>query len=396
MDHRLLRPGPLTGLTLALAGTLLFAPAAAETALSSAAQTMPARHQAQQAAAPGTAGQDVSVHGAQLEKGGVPFRPRGVQIVGLVAPKGSLTGVYAKAHRHFGAGELSKAAGDHADTIRFQVSEFGLDPRDSLYSPAYVQEVESAVKTARTDRFTVIVSVQAEPPAGKPTRCPLPDEGTLRVWNKLAPAFAADRGVLFELYNEPSLQPSQRNWTLWRDGGQVTGTNGSCTAVGMQTLVASIRSGKASNVIVVPGLKLEQTISGMPALTDPASPSDPQLAYGIHYPSLSGGSTLWDKEFGAASRHVPVIVSEWNASGTSENCQPAWPAEAPGLLNYLAGKDIGIVGFAFDYPKTIIETWPAYTPTSYHDFACHAPGVPGRGGPGHLLFSRYAAQGAAR
>jgi endoglucanase len=343
-----------------------------------------ARAQAQAQAQPGTG--NVSVQGNRLLRDGMPWVPRGVQIVGLVAPDGSLTGKYVAAHQRFGAAELEAAVADHADVVRFQVSEFGLDPQGPLYSTAYTAEVQNAVELARGLGLSVIVSLQAEPPAGEPTRCPLPDAGAQRAWNVLAAMFAGDAGVMFELYNEPGVSATPAGWIQWRAGGEIIYPGGSCQAVGMPALIAGIRTIAPRNVIIVPSLGGEQSLAGRLRLTDPAHPGDPQLAYGIHYPSLTRGSTFWDRTFGTTSAAVPVIVTEWDANSTT-GCVADAPAEAQLLLDYLAGKGIGIVGFAFDLPGTIVADG-SYTPTSYAGFTC---GVPG-GGPGALLFGDFAAE----
>lgn len=44
------------------------------------------------------------------------------------------------------------------------------------------------------------------------SRFNLPNDATRRVWKKLAPVLGHDRGVLFELFNEPRLPPSPQNW----------------------------------------------------------------------------------------------------------------------------------------------------------------------------------------
>ncbi len=363
-------------LLLLTVGACVLAPATARAAGSRDAPSGPG--------APG-----VSVQGNQLLRNGVPWIPRGVQIVGLVAPDAALSGKYIPAHTHFGAAELQAAVAQHADLVRFQVSEFGLDPQGPLYSPAYVQEVRDGVQAARALGLAVIISLQAEPPAGEPTRCPLPDGGAERAWEEIAPLFAGDSGVMFELYNEPAIAPTGADWQLWRDGGEVLYPNGSCAAVGMQTLVDEIRTVAPSNVIVIPGLAGEQTLAGLPGLTDPADPSDPQLAYGIHYPSLTKGLSTWERAFGRISGRVPVIVSEWQANATT-NCVANAPVVAPLLLDYLASKRIGVVGFAFDLPGTIVADW-SYAPTTYTDFACGDPA----GGVGQLLFADYAAEAQA-
>ena len=324
-----------------------------------------------------------------LLRNGLPWVPRGVQIVGLVAPDGALSGKYVAAHQQFGFAELQAAVAAHADLVRFQVSEFGIDPQGPLYSQAYVDEVANAVQTARGLGLAVIVSLQAQPPAGEPSRCPLPDAGAERAWQSLSAMFAGDGDVMFELYNEPGVAATPAGWIQWRVGGEIIYPGGSCQAVGMQTLINEIRTQARSNVIIVPGLKGQQSLGGRLRLVDPANRGDPQLAYGVHYPSLSRDAPFWDKTFGTASASVPVIVTEWDGNSTT-NCVPNTPQAAPLLLDYLATKQIGVVGFAFDLPGTIVAD-SSYTPTSLSGFAC---GVPG-GGPGQVLFGDFAAEAQA-
>lgn len=341
-------------------------------------------------AAPADAASSViTVTHNQLLRNGLPWVPRGVQIVGLVAPDGALSGKYVAAHQQYGYAELQAAVAAHADLVRFQVSQFGLDPQGPLYSAAYVDEVANAVQAARGLGLAVIVSLQAEPPAGEPTRCPLPDAGAERAWESLSAMFAGDGDVMFELYNEPGVSATPGGWIQWRVGGEIIYPGGSCQAVGMQTLIDDIRARAPQNVIVVPGLNGEQSLAGRMRVIDPAHRSDPQLAYGIHYPSLTRGITFWDRTFGTASASIPVIVSEWDANSTT-GCVPNAPATASVLLDYLASKHIGVVGFAFDLPGTIVAD-SSFTPTSYAGFAC---GVPGSG-PGEILFANFAAEGQA-
>jgi hypothetical protein len=344
------------------------------------------------AASPG----GVVVQGSHLVRDGAVWLPRGVQIVGLVAPQGSLTGRYVAAQAHYGIAELQAAQAMHADVIRFQVSQYGLDPEDPLYSRSYVQQVRGAVEDARSLGLTAIVSLQAEAPAGRRRVRPEPDAGAERAWQQLVPMFTGDPGVVFELFNEPSLLASATNWQLWESGGLVTlSGGGTCEAVGMQTLIDDIRSDGAGNVIIVPGLAGQGTLAGMPTLTDPGSPSSPQLAYGIHYPSLSSGSTVWDRKFGDAAASVPVLVTEWYAN-SFHLCTSTQPQRSAWLLAYLASKQIGVVGYAFDVPGTIVSDW-SYAPTTYAHFACEPPTgfgeTPSDGphtGPGRLLFNEFA------
>ena len=121
----------------------------------------------------------------------------------------------------------------------------------------------------------------------------------------------------------------------------------------MQTLIDDIRARAPQNIIIVPSLNGEQSLAGRMPVLDPAHRSDPQLAYGLHYPSLTRGITFWDRTFGTASASIPVIVTEWDANSVT-GCVPNAPATAQVLLDYLASKGIGVVGFAFDLPGTIV------------------------------------------
>jgi hypothetical protein len=337
----------------------------------------------------GAATSVITVTHNQLLRNGLPWTPRGVQIVGLVAPDGALSGKYVAAHQQFGYAELGAAVAAHADLVRFQVSQFGLDPQGPLYSAAYVDEVANAVQTARGLGLAVILSLQAQPPAGEPTRCPLPDAGAERAWESLSAMFAADGDVMFELYNEPGVSATPAGWIQWRVGGEIIYPGGACQAVGMQALINDIRARAPQNIIIVPSLNGEQSLAGRMPVFDPAHRSDPQLAYGIHYPSLTRGITFWDKTFGTASASIPVIVTEWDANSTT-GCVPNAPATAQVLLDYLASKGIGVVGFAFDLPGTIVVD-STFTPTSYAGFACGVPGA----GPGQILFGNFAAEAQA-
>ncbi|MER6839895.1 cellulase family glycosylhydrolase [Streptomyces platensis] len=310
-----------------------------------------------------------------------------------MAPQERLKGDYAKAGRRFGAEELRAARAKHADTIRFQVSQFALDPQDPIYAPDYLKKVGKAVHLARGLGFTVIVSLQAERHAGRNDRCLLPDAGAERAWSRLAPTFADDHGVMLQLYNEPVAKTvDSAAWRTWQSGGPAkTAQRGRCTSVGMQRLVDRIRSQHVGNVLIISGLRVKTTLAHAPHVNDPAGPRAPQLVYAVHYPLLTGSLTAeWKRDFGDLAASKPVMVTEWNASSDWQ-CNPNVPAHAQLLLDYLSAHHIGIVGFAFDHPHTIVKNWK-HVPTTYDNFHC---GRQYHGGPGELLFRYFARASAA-
>lgn len=123
------------------------------------------------------------------------------------------------------------------------------------------------------------------------------------------PALGADRGVLFELFNEPrpapskpDLQPSPRNWAAW--------------AGAMNEVIRVIRQAGAVNVVVADGLQYGEQLSGAPQLDD----SLKQVAYASHpYAHNAADQTVavWDAKFGDFAQSAPVIITEW---GTGYYC----------------------------------------------------------------------------
>lgn len=327
-------------------------------------------------------GHGVRVAGQHLERDGRPFTVHGVQIVGIVAPAVALRGQYLTAHQHFGAAELRAARAWGANTIRFQLSEPGLDARSPLYSTAYVAEVRGAVQMARQDGLIVILSLQDQPPSGEPDPWPMPTEETARAWALLAPLFKSDRGVMFELFNEPALPATATDWRLWADGGTAPAwrTHAPFTVVGAQALIDQIRATGARNVIIVDGLQWAESLSGQPPLADPAH----ELAFAVH-PYFGGwmkpnALAAWNRNFGTIAAREPVIASEWSEHSGSKGCQEDFATLGTELVGYLKSHHIGLVGFAFDLPGTIVTGWN-YLPTSYAHFNCAVAG----GGPGTLI-----------
>lgn len=332
------------------------------------------------------ASQAISVSGNHLVRNGRPFIVHGLQIVGIVAPDGALRGQYLIAHQHFGAAELKAARAWGANTIRFQLSEPGLDPRSSLYSAAYVTEIRSAVHMAQQDGLAVILSLQDQSPSGEPHPWPMPTAETSRAWGVLAPLFKDDRDVMYELFNEPALPPNPTDWRLWAQGGTAPPwrTHSTFQAVGAQSLIDQIRATGARNVIIVDGLGWARSLRGQPPLHDPAH----ALAYAVHpyFGSWMKPSPVaaWNQNFGSMAAREPVIATEWSERSGSKGCNARYPALAAELINYLKSHNIGLVGFAFDLPGTIVTGW-SYTPTTYDNFSCAVPGD----GPGALIHAWY-------
>lgn len=333
---------------------------------------------------------------------GSPWLSRGVVLQGFVRPLATLQADAAtdpeaaqllNARMNYGPAELAAIQAFHADTIRFQISQPALDPNSPLYDASYFNDVVTAIKTARQGGFVVMVMMQDESITGDTGEAPLPTAETQSDWDKLTPVFGSDRGVVFELYNEPSLLASARNWQLWKNGGMVAGQ--SELSIGMQALIDHLRGEGAQNVFVLDGLDVEvqganglvreaaETLQGVPALTDPLS----RLVYAVHpYQHGLTDESQWDNDFGTPSMSMPVWADEWSAPeglalglGSLTDYQVAVD-----LLNYLRAHSISLCTGAFDVKQFVVQEVPGWTLTNYDSTSAMK-------GSGTLVYNDFAA-----
>ncbi len=118
-------------------------------------------------------------------------------------------------------------------------------------------------------------------------------------WEYMAQNYKDDRGVMFEIWNEP-MDLERR--LLWSDFQPA-----------MQTLCDDIRKNGAENVIVVPGVNMAkdlQDISKQPM-------KDNNIMYSWHSYPDNVLRKEWLKNFANLSDKYPVMVSEWGFSPDS-------------------------------------------------------------------------------
>jgi endoglucanase len=352
----------------------------------------------------------ITVSGKRLLRDGKPWIPHGFfQIAFAVPPAAFGNTVDGKApnpafqiaYTYYSPSEYADMRQAGADSVRMNVAQDGADPENKYYfDEEWFNTVVGAVQAARAAGLSVIISIQNEAQTGN-AGSPLPTDATRRVWRKLAPIFGQDRGVLFELYNEPNLHPgsspdtapSLEDWGRWAEA--------------MNKTLSVVRNLGAVNVIVADGLVSAQQLSGAPKLSDPLH----QVAYASHpYPSGSTAAIgaynqtapAWDEKFGDFAQTEPVIVTEW---GAGYYCDSNTPRAVVSFLGYLQQHNVGLEAVAWDwgpynfasavqgFPNTVFSS--LRTPTGPE--ACSAPNyAPGTGqgpgtafGPGNVIETWY-------
>lgn len=316
----------------------------------------------------------VRVRGLELLRDGQPWTPHGFyQIAFEVAPANLSRAdhpFWANAQRNYFPGEYRYMREAGADSVRLQIAQAGADPQSALFDREYFEKAMAAVQAARDAGLSVIVAVQDESHVPGETPIALPDEGTRRVWRAIAPRFARDAGVLFELLNEPRPAPSPEHWRSWKEA--------------MTATLAVVRQAGASNVVVADGLGVGQVLDGAPLL------ADPQVAYAAHpYALQARGQTpeAWDQKFGNFARRAPVIVTEWFFGGYY--CDGNTAAASVGFLQYLQARHIGLEVGVWDWTSGGFGSarwdFPHGRFSSFSGKQCHEAGY----GIGETIHSWY-------
>lgn len=185
----------------------------------------------------------------------------------------------------------------------------------------------------------------------------MPDKDSITFWQQVATAYKGSANILFELFNEP--HGAGDNWTCWRNGCQITNDNSgpgghdrnhfSYQAIGMQTLVNTIRQAGANNLAIVAGVNWGFNLSQIPTYHLDGS----NIVYDTHpYPYTGKTASYWDAAFGTTSATYPVISSE---SGEYD-CHDTFVSQ---LIDYFDIHGIGWIAWAWVPPVGSVCTYPS-------------------------------------
>jgi endoglucanase len=328
---------------------------------------------------------DISIIGTQFENnkgsGNAEWHARGFVIRAFIS-----TSEWSQANDPssynaqftYGPAELAVIKSWGASMLRVMVSEKVLSNDQTWYTATertnYMSCLKNVIQLARNSGFVVDINMQAETKAGDSTgsnaRKGLATQQTKDAWEAINPWFKTDKGVIYELYNEPGPGNSSANWNKYLHNGD--SANG---ILPLSNIISDLRSLGSKNVFLVDGLSLAKSLDGVLAsdvvnssgypLDDPiengTTITTPQIGYAVHpYPD---GRVLqdtdFDTEFGNAHAQVPVVITEWagwgTATGTSGLGLDGQPSpQLARLVNYVNTNQIGLSASTFDIPGTMV------------------------------------------
>jgi Cellulase (glycosyl hydrolase family 5) len=297
-------------------------------------------------------GAGITVEGNKLMKDGQLWVPKGFTLVGFVAPEKYLGAGFKEARNLYGPQELDRARSFGADVLRFQMSQAGLDPQSSIFDPRYMGEIVEAVHQAREKGFSVIVSMQWEPPSGLKGQPMMPSDITRRAWSRIVSAFGNDRYIMLEVFNEPGMyEETPKSWEIWQSG--------------MQSLIDIVRRGGAQNTLLLDGLRGGHYLKDAPPIRDPLN----KIVYAIHpyIDERDHGPEHWTTHFGYFARNHAVLTTEWNATSTLQ-CRPDDPEVSRQFIDYLKERNIGLILWALDLRGSLFDA--NWNPMGFKDFQC--------------------------
>ncbi|HEX9090278.1 MAG TPA: cellulase family glycosylhydrolase [Anaerolineales bacterium] len=247
----------------------------------------------------------------------------------------------------------------YANTVRLPLAEsFWLNgfPVKGCTAAQYQGLVLQIVNNLTNLKLNVILDLQWSDAGGQSkgggAAWQMPDNDSVAFWSQVAKVYSGYSNVLFELFNEahPQGPPVPGNiWACWQLGCQITGDSSFetwclCTenfnyqAVGMQTLVNTVRGAGANNLVLVAGTNWGFDLSQL--ANYPITGSN--IVYDTHPYTYPGKNTPqnWDAAFGYLTKTVPVMSAEFG----EYDCQTTFESQA---VNYFDQHMMGWAAWAW-------------------------------------------------
>jgi endoglucanase len=208
------------------------------------------------------------------------------------------------------AASVAAIAAWGVNAVRVPLNEdcwLGINGVASAYAGArYRSAIRGYVEALRAHGLDAILDLHWGAPAGQlalgQEQAPDADHAPA-FWSSVAAYFRGQRGIAFDLFNEPH----DISWSCWRNGCL---TPGGWRAAGMQQLIDAVRRAGARQAVIAEGLGWGGDLSGWLA-HEPRDPSR-QLVAGWHVYNFSYCHTIacWNQTVAAVARRVPVLATE--------------------------------------------------------------------------------------
>jgi len=218
----------------------------------------------------------------------------------------------------------------HVNVIRLPLSQdrwFGKGPEQDNSYASYRALIHQIVDLCATNQCYIILDLHwsdCDEWGKNIGQHSMPDANSVAFWKDFAPVYANNPAVLFDLYNEPH----DVSWDVWLNGGMITDTPNTRAemksprtfqAVGMQTMLDTVRATGANNVVVAGGLEWAYDFSGILEGRQLSDPHGNGVVYANHcYDNKHESVDTWIAKMEQASAKLPVIVTEFGGySGPS-------------------------------------------------------------------------------
>ncbi len=199
--------------------------------------------------------------------------------------------------------DLIQTVTDSKEGWNVNVIRLPVQPKEwnQLGAKTYIEErLDPAVKLCKENNVYCIIDWHAIADWNTPET----EEALKGFWQNVAPRYAEDSHILYEIFNEPKAPSSitRSNWKAWK-----------ATA---QEWVNALRIDAPETIILI-GSPYWSKIPFF-AVKDPFE--GPQLVYVMHlYPTLF--APLWKALLAKASREIPLFITEWGWSSQKLNAE---------------------------------------------------------------------------
>jgi Cellulase (glycosyl hydrolase family 5) len=243
------------------------------------------------------------------------------------------------------------------NAVRLTLNEdcwLGINRTRASYSgPNYRREIAEYVKLLEANKIYVILDLQWAAPGSYLSNelVPMADaDHSPSFWRSVAATFANDRGVLFDLYNEPY----GLSWSCWKRGGCTTSCPvGNCrgvkyAATGMDPLIAAVRKAESSgwhHPVIIAGLGSSNDLSGWRDYR-PADPARQEVAGAHVYNDRIACEDLdcWNSEYREVAEQVPLVADEFGDAVS--HC--AWSSYLDTFMNFMQSYGSGYLAWVWN------------------------------------------------